>query len=317
MQNYQVKMQASRELSSAEILPLAPMDQRRHGANDPLASLSRWTVVLPFYNEIGFLALTIASLIAQSVWGFDLILVDNGSNDGSALLALQLLAMCPRINTRLLFEPKPGHVHALRTGLAAVRTEFVATCDADTVYAPDYLARAQAVLDANPNAASVMAVYIDPAAPAWRAAKTRLHKRIAAMLFPRQCHTGGAGQTFRASALQAAGSYDADIWPYVIKDHELAHRVAKQGRVILDPQLWCTPSDRRSDRTSVDWTLSERIAYHLTPFAAKDWLFYRVLARRFARRAQTDLALREHPWTAPTGHGAVHTGFVKLHERTA
>ncbi len=261
-----------------------------------LAPPPRWTVVLPFYNEIGFLAVTIASLIAQSLWGFDLILVDNGSTDGSALLALQLLALCPRINTRLVREPRPGHVHALQTGLAAVHTEFVATCDADTAYAADYLERAGAVFDANPAAAAVMAVYVDPAAPAWRATKTRWHKRIAATLLSRQCHTGGAGQTFRMSALRAAGSYDAARWPYVLKDHELAHRVAKHGDLILDPQLWCTPSDRRSDRTSVDWTLFERLAYHLTPFAAKDWLFYRFLAPRFAARAQTDLRLREQPW---------------------
>ena len=210
--------------------------------------------------------------------------------------SMQLLALCPRINARLLFEPRPGHVHALQAGLAEVRTEFVATCDADTAYAADYLERAGAVFDANPAAAAVMAVYVDPAAPAWRATKTRWHKRIAATLLSRQCHTGGAGQTFRMSALRAAGSYDAARWPYVLKDHELAHRVAKHGDLILDPQLWCTPSDRRSDRTSVDWTLFERLAYHLTPFAAKDWLFYRFLAPRFAARAQTDLRLREHPW---------------------
>jgi hypothetical protein len=154
-----------------------------------------------------------------------------------------------------------------------------------------------------------MAVYIDPAAPAWRAAKTRLHKRTAAAVLPRQCHTGGAGQTFRTAALMAAGGYDADIWPYVLKDHELAHRVAKQGRLRLDPQLWCTPSDRRRDRTSVDWTLGERLAYHLTPFAAKDWLFYRFLARRFAARAQTDLRLRDHPWTTPADTAA-HERFA-------
>jgi glycosyltransferase involved in cell wall biosynthesis len=292
---------------AAEVLPIAP--PRRAAEAAVTGPMPRWTVVLPFYNEIGFLAVTIASLIAQSLWGFDVILVDNGSNDGSALLALQMLALSPRINTRLLFEPQPGHVHALRTGLAAVRTEFVATCDADTAYAPDYLARAEAVFDTNRDAAAVMAVYIDPAQPAWRTAKTRIHKRIAAMILPRQCHTGGAGQTFRTASLDAAGGYDADIWPYVIKDHELAHRVAKQGRLILDPDLWCTPSDRRSDRTSVDWTLAERIAYHLTPFAAKDWLFYRFLASRFAARAQTDLALRDHPWTVTTD-ADVHERFA-------
>lgn len=282
----------------AQILPIDP--HRRHTAPGVKPGvMPSWTVVLPFYNEIGFLALTIMSLIAQSLWGFDLVLVDNGSTDGSAALALQLLAMCPRINTRLLFEPQPGHVHALRTGLAAVRTEFVATCDADTIYAPDYLARAGSVYGAESDVASVMAVYINPAAPAWRATATRIHKRIAAALLPRQCHTGGAGQTFRTEALRAAGGYDADIWPYVIKDHELAHRVARHGRLVLDTGLWCTPSDRRRDRSSVDWTIGERLAYHLTPHVAKDWLFYDFLARRFGTRAQTDLALREHPWTAP------------------
>jgi hypothetical protein len=46
----------------------------------------------------------------------------------------------------------------------------------------------------------------------------------------------------------------------------------------------------------VRWTLGERIAYHLVPFAAKDWFFHGFLGPRFAARGQADTVLRDRAW---------------------
>ena len=86
-------------------------------------------------------------------------------------------------------------------------------------------------------------------------------------------------------------------WPYVLEDHEIMQRIFKLGTSRYDFDLWCTPSNRRSDRTSVNWTLGEQVLYHLTPFALKDWFFYSFLARRFAARKLSQLNLREKTWT--------------------
>ncbi|WP_246587237.1 glycosyltransferase family 2 protein [Stakelama flava] len=258
----------------------------------------RWSFVIAYYNEATFLSDTIASLAAQSVKPFRLILIDNGSNDGSAAIARALTARLDGIESLHLTEGKPGKIHALETAMPYIDTDFVAFGDADTWYPPDYLARAQAAYDADGAAlVAVMAVDV-PAPPDGRAARRKRFWRsvVAAKLWPKQTHTGGFGQTFRTRAFVAAGGYTHRRWPYVLMDHEVMQRVLKLGRAAYPPDLWCIPSPRRSDRRRVRWTLGERLLYHLTPFAAKDWYFYRFLAPRLEKRRLTHLNLREKPW---------------------
>lgn len=255
----------------------------------------RWTVVVPVYNEADFLPATLASLIAQDT-PFRLVLVDNASTDhGIAAARAQLAAS--GVPHEILLEEAPGQVHALAAGLARADTEFVAVCDADTFYPPHYLAAAERLFDAGGKARVMVGAWLRPDhGPPGRAARARLHRLAAARVWPRQNHTSGAGQCFRTAALRRAGGYDGARWPYVLKDHELAHRVLKLGGQAFSAELWCMPSSRRADRSGVRWTLAERLLYHATPFALKDWFFYRFLAPRFARRGQRDTVLRSRAW---------------------
>ena len=262
--------------------------------------IPRWSVVVPYYNETRYLADMLASLTSQTLRPFRVVLVDNGSTDGSALLARRWARGQWGIEVELLAEPRPGQVHALKHGLDAVATEFVAICDADTLYPPHYLAQADHVFAAAP--ADVAAVLAhdaprDSASPAARR-KRWLYTYIVPRLLRHQAHAGGYAHSYRTRLLRAAGGYDAALWPYVVKDHELIHRVLKHGRLRYHPDLWCRASVRRADRRQVRWTLTERILYHATPFALKDWFFYRFLASRLAARAQTDIVLRQQPWRA-------------------
>lgn len=258
----------------------------------------RWTFVIAYYNEADYLPATIASLGAQSIGAFRLVLVDNGSTDGSADLARKAVAAFPQVEAVHLAEARPGKVHALEAAMAQVATEFVSFGDADTFYPPDYLAKAQAAFDAGgAGVVAVMAVDVPdpPDGPAARR-KRWLRSSVAARLWPRQTHTGGFGQSFRTKVLKAAGGWSEANWPYVLMDHEVMQRVLKHGRAVYPRDLWCIPSPRRSDRRRVRWTLAERIIYHLTPFAAKDWYFYRFLGPRLAQRRLTHLNLREKSW---------------------
>lgn len=267
--------------------------------DDATAAPPRWTVVIPCYNEEAFIGATLASLAAQTE-RFALIVVDNASTDASAAVVRAWAAAHPHIATHLIDEPKPGQVHALRAGLLAVTTELVAVCDADTEYPPAYLARAAALFDARgPETVAVLAHDAVAGAEATLPARARrwLYSNVIPFLLSGQAHAGGYAHCYRTAALGAAGGYDAAIWPYVVKDHELAHRMLKQGNIAYATDHWCVPSLRRADRKGVRWTLFERIVYHATPFALKDWFFYDFLAKRFVGRKQTDVVLRQREWT--------------------
>lgn len=260
----------------------------------PIA-VPHWTVLIPFFNERDFLDGTLASLAAQDT-AFELILIDNGSTDGSGAVAA---ATCRRLRLAftLLTERRPGKVNALRTGVDRTRTRFVATCDADTLYPSDYLRRAERLLERD-GAVAGGAYFVAPTATAEDHAQAA--KRIArsARLFPAQCHTGGAGQVFRTDALRQAGQFDAARWGYVLEDHEIMHRMAKLGSLAYGRDLWCAPSPRERDRESIRWTLAERILYHVTPGPARDWFFYDFLGRRLAERRLTSDRIRERPFHA-------------------
>lgn len=257
----------------------------------------RWSVVIPYFNERDYLAATLASLLAQTMKPFRLILVDNKSTDGSADVALAALAGADGVDVVFLEEETPGQAAALERGVKAVSTELVAICDADTRYAPDYLARAAARFDAAPpDVAAVLAtaLYDDPDCA--DSDRRRMKMRVIPHILRKQCHAGGYAHTFRTKALKNAGGYSRDLWPYLRKDHELVHRIWKQGKVVHAPEVWCHASDRRNVATQKRWTLFERILYHATPFQLKDWFFYDFLGPRMAARGHDERRLRDRPW---------------------
>jgi glycosyltransferase involved in cell wall biosynthesis len=256
-----------------------------------------WSVVLPYYNETAYLRPTLDSLFAQGFRGFRLILVDNASTDGSGALAKSIAGEHPDIETVHLHEPRPGKIHALQCGLANVETPFVTFCDADTFYPSHYLRRCDELFAAaDKDVVAVMAMDLpqDHEGPAAQRKRTKV--MTVSKLLSKQTHTGGFGQSFRTDVLRKAGGFSADLWPFVLEDHEVMQRVFKFGTSVYAPDLWCIPSSRRADRSGVGWTLSEQLLYHLTPFALKDWFFYSFLKQRFAARALDNIKLREKTW---------------------
>ena len=257
------------------------------------------TIVLPFFNEQGWIGRTIDSLVAQNDERFLLLLIDNGSTDGGAAeAAIHIAALGDR--ARILSCPTPGKINALAAGLAQVDTPLVATCDADTIYPSDYVGRIIALFGHHDGAAAVMA--IDLYAPA---EDRRSQRRIAFIMrkgrrFASKCHAGGYAQAFRTAALRAGGGFDAGRWPYVLEDHEIVHRVMRHGRVVYHPDHVCFPSERRVSRDAVSWTRAERLLYRYLPGRALDWYFYHFLGRRLAARNSMGVALRNKDWASPS-----------------
>lgn len=122
------------------------------------------TIILPFFNEEGWIGPTVASLAAQSDDRFRVLLVDNGSTDGGADEAASHAAALEG-RFEILSCPTPGKIHALQAGLALVETPLVTTYDADTHYPPDYVNRIITLFESDDQAAAIMA--IDLYVPQW------------------------------------------------------------------------------------------------------------------------------------------------------
>src|ERR1700744_2452378 len=93
----------------------------------PLAS-----VLLPVYNGEKYLAEAVNSVLNQTLSSFELLLLDDGSTDGSRVLMESFVAADSRC--RLLSWPNRGIVATLNAGLDQARGTFIFRMDADDVF---------------------------------------------------------------------------------------------------------------------------------------------------------------------------------------
>lgn len=115
------------------------------------ATPPRVTVITIFLNGMPYLPEAVESVQQQRLEDWELILVDDGSTDGSGAVADRLAAEDARI--RVARHPggeNRGMSASRNLGLQHARAPLIAFLDADDVYRPERLSRHQDVLDAHP-----------------------------------------------------------------------------------------------------------------------------------------------------------------------
>src|ERR1700753_3887572 len=89
------------------------------------------TVVVPVYNGALHLAETISSVLAQTLRPASIVVVDDGSHDGTAQVARQFAQ-----DIRYVKQDHAGAAKARNTGMEHVKTDYVAFLDSDDLWAP-------------------------------------------------------------------------------------------------------------------------------------------------------------------------------------
>lgn len=106
------------------------------------------SIVMPCFNAREHLPRSVASVLAQSFGGWELVAVDDGSTDATrAWLDAQ-----PDSRVRVLGQPNGGVSAARNAGIAAARGEFIAFLDADDNWEPRFLESMVAALAGRPDA---------------------------------------------------------------------------------------------------------------------------------------------------------------------
>ncbi len=95
------------------------------------------SVIVPVYNVAKYLPACIESILAQSYSNFELLLVDDGSTDGSLDICNSYASQDNRI--KVLSKHNGGVSSARNLGLTNCKGEWVAFVDGDDYVAPDYL----------------------------------------------------------------------------------------------------------------------------------------------------------------------------------
>src|SRR5438874_10475212 len=96
----------------------------------------RLTVVIPHFNQKDFLPRAVASILHGETGEIEIIIVDDGSTDGSEPVLAALEAVSPLV-TVIRGKTNRGAPAALNTGLAAARGRYVTFLGADDFVMPD------------------------------------------------------------------------------------------------------------------------------------------------------------------------------------
>lgn len=198
--------------------------------NPPVVS-----VIMPVYNARPYIAAAVRSVLDQTFADFELIIIDDGSTDGTADILRRLAAADPRIN--LLHQKNSGVCCASNRGLVAARGEFFARMDHDDVALPDRLLRQVEFMRANPEVVAVGAqvLMIDTDDMPIRIATVPLtHEKIEEM-FSMDWSIFHPTLMARMDVIRAIGGYSVQY--NSMEDLDLFIRLAERGRLANLPQV--------------------------------------------------------------------------------
>jgi glycosyltransferase involved in cell wall biosynthesis len=222
------------------------------------------SVIVPVKNGGAVLRRALAAICASDLprEAWELIVVDDGSSDQSAIVAGEYADLVIRLGRR-----SHGPAYARNRGVDRARGQVVAFFDADVLVQPDTLPRMLRVLATNPDVAALFGAYDDsPGAPGLVSQYRNLLHHYTHTQNPGDAHTfWGACGAVRRDVFLAAGAFDE--WRYSrpqIEDIDLGLRIRAGGhRIVLRPEIqvkhlkvWTLRNMMRTDFTDrgVPWT---------------------------------------------------------------
>jgi glycosyltransferase involved in cell wall biosynthesis len=112
-----------------------------------MPELLDFSVVIPTYNRCAYVLQSLEAIRAQTLKPREIIVIDDGSTDGTPLLFLGA-----NVDVQYIRIDNAGPGHARYHGLCAATSSWIAFCDSDDLWQPEHLAVLAGVVDAFPEA---------------------------------------------------------------------------------------------------------------------------------------------------------------------
>ncbi len=213
--------------------------------------MPRVSVIIPTYNRAGLVQEAVASVLAQTYQDFELLVVDDGSTDGTPET---LEAYGGAI--RVLRRPHRKGVSAARNrGSSAATGEWLAFLDSDDLWLPEKLARQMAYLAAHPR------LLLSQTEETWvrrglRVNPPRSHRKEGGRIFLRsleRCLVSPSAVILHRRLLEEHGGFDESL--PAAEDYDLWLRLTWRYDVGLLPEPLIIKRGGHGDQLSRQWGL--------------------------------------------------------------
>ena len=112
----------------------------------------RISVVIPLYNKEAEVGRAVLSVVEQSLAPREIIVVDDGSTDGSRAVVQRIIEEHPEACIRLIVQENAGVSAARNRGIREAQGDFVALLDADDAWLTGYIAEVCRLMEYYPDA---------------------------------------------------------------------------------------------------------------------------------------------------------------------
>jgi glycosyltransferase involved in cell wall biosynthesis len=203
--------------------------------NESLGRPPLVSVIMPAFNASRFIDEAIASVLGQTLSDLELLVVDDGSTDGT----LQVMRSCADPRLRILTQVNRGPSAARNLSLLHMRaSQYVAFLDADDRWDPEKLTRQTAYMEADPTCAVVGCLmrYVSSTGRALGVSGELLDDHLQALV-SRGEHFPFPLSSFlvRRRAIERTGGFDESLRG--AEDMDLLARLCQVGTVICLPEV--------------------------------------------------------------------------------
>lgn len=254
------------------------------------------TVIVAAYNAEDYLQETLATIIAQDYSPLEIIVVDDGSTDGTAEIVKSL---GQRVHYR--YQQNSGSCAAPRNhGLELAKGEFVTFFDADDRMLPGKISRQVAELEANPDAVLCVGNYRNFTGESRSADHfstcpalgpyLEQSQGVSFLLATKECRdiliqenfTIASSPLFRTSVVVSEGGFNTDL--KACEDFDLIYRTATHGSAVVLPEVFF---ERRLHDSNMSGD-TERMLRNLiaSRLSLADYESDPALSKRLGQRAQ-------------------------------
>lgn len=185
------------------------------------------TILMPAFNVAGYIRESIQSVLQQSLAGFELLVIDDGSTDNT----IEVIHGFSDARIRVIRQNHLGIARTLNHGLYEARGEYIARFDADDICLPGRLAKQFHFLQSNPDhvICGGNAEYIAANGEHLFNFKCRgyTHEAIISQLYD-NCPFIHSAVMYRKAAVIEAGGYPADAHNF--EDYLLWRKLAGAGK---------------------------------------------------------------------------------------